>query len=275
MRQDLALSIILKVSQNLDLVESNEDRKRFLGLFQSYQTAFVTKKQDQDTFVECEFDVEQNQRYYEVYKSLLVIEKIFNLESIDDSFKFNQELNEIANEFSKFLSQIVDQGQHYYADIDPDFKVEEGYDQYVGNSMDQECVIQQYIENLKKISYNDDAVWGAKREHWVLFCEQLVNQLACVQGKKWRDPGIKQLIKTIFFNKDMIFNEVQKERLAISMEKVLKGETQNAVLMKKVEQRDGEILQNPLNSKNEVKDSRTWAVSLDGLDKWGMKQMGL
>lgn len=103
----------------------------------------------------------------------------------------------------------------------------------------------------------------------------LVDTLVGIQGQNWRHPGIKLLLKDVFFKKEAIFNPFQKEVLNDCMEKVLKYETSSKTEMKKLETRDNNIQQNPLNSLNEVKDTRTWTLSINGLDKWGLRQMGL
>lgn len=43
----------------------------------------------------------------------------------------------------------------------------------------------------------------------------------------------------------------------------------------KRENLDQEILENPLNSQNEVKDGRSFAFAGDGLNAWSCKQTGL
>lgn len=268
MKPELALSILLKYSNNIDLVETVEDKKRLISIFQAYDTTWAGKITENSLNVPAS-------NLNQVFELLKKISKVFELETIDDSFKFNQSLNELAEVFNQFHKEIVDEAKHYYPDIDPNIKVEE---EEVPNSigaMDEECILHKLLQGLKKVSHSDNSIWMFMRELWVKFIEGLVNKLACVNGKKWRDAGIKQFVKEIFYKKDMIFNEEQKERMGVCMEKVLTSQTTKQVQLKKLEYRDSSILQNPLNSKNEVKDSRTWTVSMNGLDKWGMKQMGL
>lgn len=106
--QKLALAVLIKISTLLNLIETKEEEQRVSSMFKAYKTAFprpVTSSGSDPS------------RLDQLFLEFEKLEKVFQLSSIDDGFKFNQELQELTTEFNLFFVQITDQDLFEYSDL--------------------------------------------------------------------------------------------------------------------------------------------------------------
>ena len=224
------------------------------------------------------------------------------LRNSDDSFDFNQRLKTIENQFTAFRSSILDEGVYFFKDTS-EVKLEAGEQTQMEGEEQEDTseasktknsgIIHDYKSRYYEVSGNLDKLMNLKRESFLKLVSYLLQE---IRLKKWAEPPVANFIKKLFHMKDMIYNEDQQEAFAKIMEKLYDHknksiskslqffwnfEIPNLVLIhflvngQQLQFRDGKILENPLNSYHEVKDNREWTFSMNGLDKWTYKQLGL
>lgn len=95
MKPEVVLSILLKYAYNIDLVQTSEDKKRLISIFEGYKSTWQGQIKTEN------YDLKVN-NLEQTFQYLQKMAVIFELDMVDDSFKFNSTLNRLEKEFSLF-----------------------------------------------------------------------------------------------------------------------------------------------------------------------------
>jgi hypothetical protein len=196
----------------------------------------------------------------------------------EDSFKWNSFLKEVKTKFEAIYGQVTDFTLKF-ADSDPDAELENADQQILtrlaakSEKFDTTDQLIGYCSEVLEILNSENS---QERHYWVR--DSFIDCFRCFEDclkKEWARGSVLNVFNDIFFKKDGIFTPGQCEVMEGIMVTLKQKGRRDGVNQNKRFGRDDGILVNPMNAAHTVKDARVWSSSIDGRDKWSMRQFGL
>lgn len=136
------------------------------------------------------------------------------LRETDDSFAFNNIVQEVKDEFFRFHDLVTISKEFTFPDA---MGVKMESDEIKEEDEEPEDVIEKVKKRALKILGNKFDLMNLKRLSYINFISLAIKQ---ARVKKWSEMIIFNFVKEIFFNKDFVYNDEQKEKLGDLMEKM-------------------------------------------------------
>eukprot|EP01017_Pseudomicrothorax_dubius_P046961 TRINITY_DN8361_c0_g1_i2.p1 TRINITY_DN8361_c0_g1~~TRINITY_DN8361_c0_g1_i2.p1 ORF type:complete len:199 (+),score=23.70 TRINITY_DN8361_c0_g1_i2:233-829(+) len=189
----------------------------------------------------------------------------------DDSFQFSDTIRQIKGRFEDYLNL---------------FYINDGVTVHLGKEEVTNSSLEEKKEDLRVIKTEDYEFTLSSRVSQLLGSRSARDRLledllieatdaASHQYKfEWAQSSINILTTEIYKRKNLL-SQGNQERMDEMISRLKDGKLKSKDKLLKANDVDRSILGNPLQSRNEVKDNRGYAFSIDGSQTWASKQFGL